>query len=61
MIYKKMCMFEPRKNTLLYSAYCSFYGNKAQQSSAYKRVMGKLKKRHNGMTQTREPPTFDSS
>jgi hypothetical protein len=24
-------------------------------------VMGKFKKRHNGMTQTREPPIFDSS
>jgi hypothetical protein len=24
-------------------------------------VMGKFKKRHNGMTQTREPPTFDLS
>ena len=24
-------------------------------------VMGKFKKRHNGMTQTREPPVFDSS
>jgi len=24
-------------------------------------VMGNFKKRHNGMTQTREPPVFDSS
>jgi hypothetical protein len=24
-------------------------------------VMGKLKKRHGGMKQTREPPTFDTS
>ena len=26
----------------------------------YKQVMGKFKKRHNGMTQTRETPAFDS-
>ena len=31
--------------------------------SEYIQVMGKFKKRHNGMTQTREPPSlrFDSS
>jgi len=27
----------------------------------YRIVMGKFKKRYSGMTQTREPPTFDTS
>ena len=59
MICNKHDKRTPGNNALLCCAYSSDMGCKAQQSSAYKQVMGKFRTTHgNGQQQTREPTIY---
>jgi len=61
MICNFICTFAQKNRTLHYIDYTSKTGNKAQHSSVYKRVMGKLRKRHSGHTRVPAKKYFDSS